>query len=89
MFDRKSKYYYGDGSTHILELRPSYVDAFLRLEEATSKYTLEQLQKGVSISISRKDLRRADKLIDILNEYLKTHAVWYDDTSKPILRRVR
>ena len=89
MFNRKSKYYYGDGTNHILKLKPSYVKAFLRFDKAIAGYTLEQLTSGVKLNISRKDLKRRNKLADILNEYLESHTVTYDNTDKPILRKVR
>ena len=88
MFNRKSKYYYGDGTDHILKLKPSYVESFLRFQEAIKGYTFEQLCNGVHVNISREDIDRHNKLADILNEYLENHTVRYDDTSKPILRRV-
>lgn len=88
MFNRKSKYYYGDGTDHILKLKPNHVKSFLRFDEALLGRTLEQLLEGEPLKISRKDLRRANKVVDILNEYLKNHTVFRNDTSKPILRRV-
>ena len=88
MFNRKAKYYYGDGTNHILKLKPSYVESFLRYAEALVGCTLEQLIEGVPLEISRKDLERANKMVDILNEYLKDHTVSHNDPSKPVLRRV-
>ena len=92
MFNRKVKYYYGDGTDHILKLKPSHVKSFLRFNEALLGCTLDQLLNGVPLEISRisrKDLERANKVVDILNGYLKNHTVFNSDPSKPVLRRVR
>lgn len=88
MFDFKRKFYYGDGTDHIVELTQNQAlaisEALISQVDAEDPTIVElTLPTGTSVE----DYNEA---ADILNNYLDTASepVTYNDTSKPIVRPV-
>ena len=88
MFDRKRKFYYGDGTDHIVKLTKKQALAisestFEPVEDLIPTQGYLNLPDGCTVA-------DYNKAADILNDYHDKHgSVSWEDTSKPMLRPVK
>ncbi|ADD81040.1 gp042 [Rhodococcus phage ReqiPoco6] len=85
-------YYYGDGTDNVVQLTEAQANAsnkamFYPVEE--EKDSTGETQILVKTNLTREEIVHYNEAADILNVYLETHTVTYNDMEQPMLRPVK
>lgn len=91
----KKKFYYGDGTDHVVKLTQKMADAVIKCRFKDVKVVGES-QDGkddiviMKTNLTREEMNHYNKGVSILNRYHDKHgAVTWKDESKPYLRPVK
>lgn len=81
----KKKFFYGDGTDHVVDLTQNQADAVNKML-VTEVIEGEGQETLVRINLDEQELKHYNSAVDILNKYCAAHTVYYENTEEPILR---
>lgn len=82
------KYYYGDGTDHVVELTEEQANAILNCQIIGDVIYGEDGSFYVKTNLTDEELVHYNAGSGILNAYLQDHKVYWTDTEVPMLRPV-